>query len=335
MYDELKVLVADGVRWAFIQAFDKTRDGRHAWLALLAQVEGDATLNLRKMHAYAAIAAASYVGECQHFKFSDYINIHLKSHNELKDLKEGMPETKKVTDFLAGIKAPELEVAKGIVTARPDMQNNFEKTYTFMQNFIDTTKATMTTQRNVSFAEGGTSSPGNGKGRKNRTNGKGKGGGGRSKLKVEACHYTKEEWSSLSKADQEKVNALHAKKKKECQALAAKTTDEDGSCDGEPTTSTGSGGLRALQDVVETPQKQRLLHGRQIESHKLERDVVEGSTGERLHFLNQHHHSDVKFLELRALQDVVETPQKQRLLRRGHSKSHKKERDVVEGSTGE
>ena len=40
------------------------------------------------------------------------MNIHQEAHNELLDLEEPVPETKKVTDFLKGIQAFELSVGK-------------------------------------------------------------------------------------------------------------------------------------------------------------------------------------------------------------------------------
>ena len=93
--------------------------------------------------------------------------------------------------------------------------------------------------------------------------------------------------------------------------------------------------LRALQDVVETPQKQRLRHSRWSRYHKKERDVVKGSVGEQLLHRNQYHQGKMTHMELRSPQDVVKTSQKQRLLHNRWGMNNKPERDATDYSLHE
>jgi hypothetical protein len=60
LYDELKPLVVDGPGWAFVQKFDKAKDGRRAVLTLESQAEGFSAMLTWKAKAYAAIASAMY-----------------------------------------------------------------------------------------------------------------------------------------------------------------------------------------------------------------------------------------------------------------------------------
>ena len=46
-----------------MRAYNSTRDGRQAWLALVGHFEGDAQRDRVKDAAYAAIAAARYYGD--------------------------------------------------------------------------------------------------------------------------------------------------------------------------------------------------------------------------------------------------------------------------------
>jgi hypothetical protein len=89
LYDELKPLVVDGPRWAFVRRFDKAKDGRAAFLALKAQAEGPAAEQVHIAKAYASISTVVYRGQRRGFEFSDYVMLHQETHNELFDLKQG------------------------------------------------------------------------------------------------------------------------------------------------------------------------------------------------------------------------------------------------------
>ncbi len=105
LYDEFKPLVVDGPGWSFIKRFDKKKDGQGAVLALKAQAEGTSAKLTRKQAAYASIASSAYLGPCKGFSFANYVTLHQTAHNnELMDLDEPVSESKKVTDFLKGIR---------------------------------------------------------------------------------------------------------------------------------------------------------------------------------------------------------------------------------------
>jgi hypothetical protein len=103
LYDEFKPLIVDGPGWSFVKRFDKTKDGRRAVLALKTQAEGISAQLTRKQAAYAKLASAAYNGPRKGYDFSSFVAMHQDAHNELLDLDEPVPESKKVTDFLKGI----------------------------------------------------------------------------------------------------------------------------------------------------------------------------------------------------------------------------------------
>jgi hypothetical protein len=114
VYDEFKNLVVKGPGWSFAKAFDRTKDGRGAVLALKRQCEGTSAVQSRKAAAYARIASARYTGQKHGFTFDTCVELHQSAHNTLAELNEPVPETKKVTDFLAGISDPRISNAKDL-----------------------------------------------------------------------------------------------------------------------------------------------------------------------------------------------------------------------------
>jgi hypothetical protein len=87
-------------------------DGRGTFLTIKEQAEGKAAVSTTKMKAYASIRDAHYKGERNNLGFQNYVQIQQDAHSDLELLKEPIPETKKVDDFLAGIIDPRLQNGK-------------------------------------------------------------------------------------------------------------------------------------------------------------------------------------------------------------------------------
>ncbi len=109
VWEIVKSLVIDGFGWSFIKQYDRRMDGRAAIQALRRQCEGKTSIKTQKNKAYSNIASAVYKRIRKQFTFAQYVAIHQAAHNELEDCGEPIPETKKVSDFLAGISDSSLE----------------------------------------------------------------------------------------------------------------------------------------------------------------------------------------------------------------------------------
>ena len=59
-YRELKSFTVTGKGWSYIKKFERSQDGRKAYLALKTQCEGTASKITRKSRAYASIENATY-----------------------------------------------------------------------------------------------------------------------------------------------------------------------------------------------------------------------------------------------------------------------------------
>jgi len=199
VYEEFKALVLKGPGWSFIKAYDRTKNGRGAVLALRRQCEGTSAIQTRKAAAYAKIASARYSGQKRQFPFDSYVEMHQEAHNTLADLDEPVPETKKVTDFLAGITDARLSNAKDLILGDTQKLQNFELCQQYLKTLVYNKSTQEKHERQVSGL--GRQS---GVGKHRRTEGESSEKGGT----VTARTYTQEEWSNLTKDEREKVKEL-------------------------------------------------------------------------------------------------------------------------------
>jgi hypothetical protein len=196
LYDELKPLVVDGPGWSFIKKFDKKKQGRKALLALKMQAEGTSAKISRKAAAYASIASSSYNGPRKGFSFSSYVTLHQAAHNELLDLDEPVSETKKVTDFLKGIRDPTLNTGKSIVLGDPAKLENFEMCQQYLSTIVTNLGNQAKAERHIAAVHTG-------------------GGGGGSLVdKIKGGSYTDEQFRSLSPEEKKRVLKLREEMKK-------------------------------------------------------------------------------------------------------------------------
>ncbi|KAI2502036.1 hypothetical protein MHU86_12439 [Fragilaria crotonensis] len=199
LYDEFKPLIVDGPGWSFVKRFDRAKDGRSAVLALKAQAEGTSAKLTRKQTAYASIASSAYLGPRKGFTFANYVTLHQAAHNELFDLDEPVSESKKVTDFLKGIRDPTLNTGKSIVLGDPVKLGSFEECQQYLSTVVQNMAAQSKSERHVSSVS---------------TDGGSKG----SSLvdKIKGGSYTDEQFRSLSDQDKKRVQKFReeAKRKK-------------------------------------------------------------------------------------------------------------------------
>jgi hypothetical protein len=222
VYDELKALLIQGPAYTWIRPFDRMRNGRAAWKALINHYEGTAEQNKIKEAAYATIRNATYAGERRNWSFDSYYHAHQDAHYDLENYGEYISESKKVTDFLRGISDPQCAVAKGIVLATPAYLNDFTAAALFIASTLNVTlNNTNQKQRNIgatSTQEGG---------RRNNNN-KGRGRGGKNNKNNLTRSYTPEEWRALSPQERKKVLEACAKAKANKNKNQNQTQSQDG-----------------------------------------------------------------------------------------------------------
>lgn len=143
VFDLLKPLVLGGDGWHHIQSYKRTKDGRGAWNALKNQANGTSAKTTRRAVSYAKIATARYNGRSR-YTFDQYIAVHKKAYNDLAELEEPVPETKKVKDFLDGISDPALASAKVTVYGDNAKLSNFDLCQQFLKTVLQNSKTSST-----------------------------------------------------------------------------------------------------------------------------------------------------------------------------------------------
>jgi hypothetical protein len=240
LYDEFKPLVVDGPGWSFVKKFDRAKDGRSAVLALKAQAEGTSAKLTRKQAAYASIASSAYLGPRKGFTFASYVTLHQSAHNELLDLDEPVSESKKVTDFLKGIRDPTLNTGKSIVLGDPVKLGDFEECQQYLSTVVQNMSAQMKSERQVSSA---------------LTDGGSKGQGSSLVDRVKGGAYSDEQFRSLSVEDKKRVQKYRdeakrkrkakTKDRKEKRKLAKLKAEKETASDDEPDKDTASSSSNA------------------------------------------------------------------------------------------
>jgi hypothetical protein len=80
------------------------------------------------------------------------VSLHQEAHNQLLDLKEEVPETKKVTNFLKGIQdLVRLSVGKSIILGDPRKMSDFQECQQYLGTLIQNTGIQAKMEHNVSL----------------------------------------------------------------------------------------------------------------------------------------------------------------------------------------
>ena len=137
VYDLLHSLTLNGPAWSWVQAYQRTRNGRAAWKALLGYYEGDSMQTRSKQEAYNSISAANYVGPRRGFDINTYTTIHQQAHQDLLCFDEPVPKNKKVRDYLQGITDPQCSVIKLAVLSNSALLHDFWQTINYVGGAID------------------------------------------------------------------------------------------------------------------------------------------------------------------------------------------------------
>ena len=98
----------------FMKGFMQKKNFRGAYLAAKRQAEGQSARNTRLTKAYGTLSTSTYTGKGK-YTLIHYTSKMVRAHNYMADLQEPISETKKVSDFMKGIKDPKLSVGKTVV----------------------------------------------------------------------------------------------------------------------------------------------------------------------------------------------------------------------------
>jgi hypothetical protein len=169
VWNEFKPLIVDGPGWPFIKVYEKSNNGRGAVRDLFSQNQGENSRMIRKQKAYARLQTLRFSGPRKSWTFAQYIKEHQTQHNELHDCQEPVPESKKVTDFLAGITDSSLGNGLSFVYGNPNLLSNFDSCQKYLQTIAASTRIHQLLQsgkqRDIGAVSGGQNGGPKGKGK--------------------------------------------------------------------------------------------------------------------------------------------------------------------------
>jgi hypothetical protein len=231
--------------WTFIRRFAPTKDGRTAWLALKAQMEGPAAVDAQKKKAHLDLNTSYYTGKSKNYTWDNYIRVRQEAHLELELLEAPVDAMRKVDLMFDEVKAEALGPVVLALKANSDYTEDFDGAQQQIKKAIVNMgiEARQTAAQRLIAAVGtvpsGTNAGGGGGGNGKRTR-SGRGGGSNKKQKgdgaggqagqqsaqpkcapkdnpdveIHAGFYPPKVYRSLSKNQQEAVEALRKEKKK-------------------------------------------------------------------------------------------------------------------------
>ena len=150
-----------------IAPFERSRDGRRAWISLKGYFEGEDFVQRTQDQAMSTLSNTYYRGETKNFKFEDYTNAHLNAHKKLLQIgyngEAGMDDATKIHHFKTNI-LPSAELENAISLARVKERDSFTAYVAFLSTEVDFKNARRKQMvktgkdRNVSAVKGGSDS---------------------------------------------------------------------------------------------------------------------------------------------------------------------------------
>ena len=198
--------------YSLVQAHERRRNGRQAYLDLVSHFEGATFRERVAQEAGQAIRSAVYTGPKRNFTFGDYYNRHSRAH--IKLLKAGKPMTieQQIDAFVQGIQCATTQSIVVNLAGDQAVRASFDDYYNAVASRLElamtlTGKSTHTVTRNVNQV---TKKVDPSK-RKNKEGSSSSRPVKRSNdgFKAEARRYSPEEWKLLTTEQRSQVKALH------------------------------------------------------------------------------------------------------------------------------
>ncbi len=155
----------------YIDQYDLNKDGRGAWLHLVAQMEGGDAKNVMARNANRIIQESYFSHETRNFTAEDYCNKHIRANLQLRQAGHGKQKHEEVTEFIDHIDQS-LAYIKADIRKDPQANNDIFAACRLFKELYELTKplSAARTGRGQERSVGGMSSRG----------GRGRGGSGRS-----------------------------------------------------------------------------------------------------------------------------------------------------------
>ena len=220
----------------------RSSNGRDAYIAFKSHYLGQSFTSRIRTAAETTLTTSFFDGR-RNFSLEKYCEVMQKAITDLDGTEDEVSGARQVREFLRGIRDPKLDNAKLVIMGDPERKESLSKTIDYISEVYTSiigANATSTT-RNRGVSSTTTGRPpfrgGRGRGRRppNTARGRGRDGrfhngrnGGRGRSSnITDRYYTTEEWTSLTREQQDQVRSLRSNRDRRRGMVASATTEQD------------------------------------------------------------------------------------------------------------
>lgn len=195
LWNVISHMTHGGLAWNWVSRYERTRNGREAYIALKTHYLGE-SYQARIRAAADSVLQKTYYDGTRSFSFESYITTLQKSFTDLEATGEAVAEERKVRVLLRGITASTMQSAVQTVNATRHLKSNYEDAVNYLAEANDTSKAMASAKRNVSSISNSTS-------KKNGSTSNGN--KGNKKKKLNTGYMKHNEWWKLTDAQRNEI----------------------------------------------------------------------------------------------------------------------------------
>ena len=138
MFLKLRALLTCGLAETYLSDFERSGDGRGAWLTLLTAFEGEDARNAAITSARNDIRTCTWERNSKNWTFDQFCLKHIRAHNILKRYDVPMDESTKVREFIRGIHNASFQSIKTTILLKPELKQDLNKAITAFKDTVTT-----------------------------------------------------------------------------------------------------------------------------------------------------------------------------------------------------
>ena len=149
VFNVIRHMTHGGLAWNWVSAYNRTKNGRDAYIAFKSHYLGESYQARIKSAADAILTKTYYDGQ-RSFSFEQYTSVLQKAFTDMESTGEEVAEERKIRILLTGITSSSLLTAVGIVRSTPALKSNYELAVNYLAETNDGNKQAASGKRNVS-----------------------------------------------------------------------------------------------------------------------------------------------------------------------------------------
>ena len=138
VFQKLRALLTGVLAETYLTDFERSGDGREAWLTLLTAFEGEDARNAAITRARNDIRTSTWERNTKNWTFDQFCLKHIRAHNILKRYDVPMDKSTKVREFIRGIHNASFQSIKTTILLNPELKQDLNKAITAFKDTVTT-----------------------------------------------------------------------------------------------------------------------------------------------------------------------------------------------------